>query len=87
MDGAVLDANDRLDGQHRTEHRLGFSDPSALHQVLESVERSVAYLRSQGPALTANPSLADEVEALLAETGPALAVDVGEEAALGLAPA
>jgi hypothetical protein len=72
----------------RIEHR------SAMQQLfrglgvkLETVERSVAYLRSQGPALTSNPSFAEEVEALLAETGPAVTVDVAQDAALGMAPA
>jgi len=43
---------------------------------LESVERSLAYLVSQGPALVSNPNLPAEVEALLAELGPSLDVDV-----------
>lgn len=74
--------------QRRIEHRQTMLQLfRSLGVKLESVERSVAYLRSQGPALTANPSLADEVEALLVETGPAVAVDLAQDAALGLAPA
>jgi hypothetical protein len=59
----------------------------SLDVKLETIERSVAYLRSQGAALPANPSLADEVEALLTETGPAVNVDVEPGAPFGLAPA
>jgi len=74
--------------QRRIEHRLAMLQLfRGLGVKLETVERSVAYLRSQGPALTSNPSLADEVEALLAETGPAVTVDVAQDAALGLSPA
>ena len=53
---------------------------------LESAERSLAYLVSQGPALAANPRLLDDVEALVAEVGPAMAVDV-ESAPPSLPPA
>lgn len=74
--------------QRRIEHRQSMLQLfRSLGVKLESVERSVAYLRSQGPALTSNPSLADEIEALLVETGPAVSVDPGQDAALGLAPA
>jgi hypothetical protein len=74
--------------QRRSEHRQAMLQLfRSLGVKLETVERSVAYLRSQGPALTSNPSLTDEIEALLAETGPALAQDVTQDASLGLAPA
>jgi hypothetical protein len=43
---------------------------------LESVERSMTYMRSQGAALIESPRFYDDVEALLAEVGPALDVDV-----------
>jgi hypothetical protein len=74
--------------QRRIEHRQAMLQLfRSLGVKLESVERSVAYLRSQGPALTSNPAFADEIEALLAETGPAVAVDPAHDPALGLAPA
>ena len=74
--------------QRRIEHRQAMLQLfRGLAVKLETVERSVAYLRAQGPALTSSPTLTDEIEALLAETGPAPAIDVAADPALGFAPA
>ncbi|HEX6765322.1 MAG TPA: hypothetical protein VF103_07585 [Polyangiaceae bacterium] len=73
--------------QRRIEHRNAMAQTlRSIGIKLESVERSVAYLRSQGPTLTSNFSLLDEVETLLSEIGPAPSVDIENDAA-GLAPA
>jgi len=63
--------------QRRVEHRRSMAQLlRSIAVKLESVERSMTYLRSQGLALTANPRLQDDVEALLAEIGPAIEVEV-----------
>jgi hypothetical protein len=63
--------------QRRVEHRQSMAQLlRGIAVKLESVERSVAYMRSQGLALTANPRFYDEVEAMLAEIGPAIRVEV-----------
>ncbi|HEX6272212.1 MAG TPA: hypothetical protein VFZ53_04210 [Polyangiaceae bacterium] len=63
--------------QRRVTHRREMVElQRSIGVKLDSVERSLAYLVSQGPALGSNPRLPDEVEALLVELGPALDVDV-----------
>jgi hypothetical protein len=42
---------------------------------LDSAERSITYFLSQGRALASNAGFRDDVEALLAELGPALVID------------
>ena len=63
--------------QRRVEHRQHMVElQRSIGVKLESTERSLAYLVSQGLALASNPRLLDDVEALVAEVGPAMAVDV-----------
>jgi hypothetical protein len=63
--------------QRRVEHRQSMAQLlRSIVVKLDSVERSVTYLRSQGLAVTTNARLQDDVEALLAEIGPAIDVDV-----------
>jgi hypothetical protein len=72
--------------QRRVEHRRSMAQLlRGIGVKLESVERSMAYMNSQGLALTANPRLSDEVDAILAEIGPAISVEVesGQAARFG----
>jgi hypothetical protein len=72
--------------QRRVEHRKSMTQLiRGIAVKLESVDRSMTYLRSQGPALTANPRFHEDVEALLAEVGPAISVELesGEAARFG----
>jgi hypothetical protein len=63
--------------QRHDEHRRNMTQlRRSIDVKLESVERSLAYLVSQGLALVSNPDLPDEVDALLVEAGPALEVNV-----------
>jgi hypothetical protein len=62
--------------RHVTHRREMVELERSIGVKLESVERALAYLVSQGPALGSNPRLADEVEALFAELGPPLDVTV-----------
>ncbi len=56
LDRAVEHADDRLDRQHRAQHRLRAADAAALAQVLERVERGEHVL-----ALAAGVDLADDL--------------------------
>ena len=72
--------------QRRVEHRKSMAQLiRGIAVKLESIERSMTYMRSQGLALTANQRFHEDVEALLAEIGPAISVDVdsGEAARFG----
>jgi hypothetical protein len=63
--------------QRRVEHRQHMEQlQKSIGVKLESAERSLAYLVSQGLTLAASPRLLDDVEALVAEVGPAIAVEV-----------
>ena len=57
--------------RRRQEHRASMIHLlRSLGVKLESVERSLAYLRSQGQALVENPRLSAEIETLLSENRP-----------------
>ena len=63
--------------QRHVEHRRNMALlQQSIALKLESVERSLAYLVSQGLALASHAGLYDEVEALFGELGPPLDVDV-----------
>jgi hypothetical protein len=62
--------------QRRLDRRTSMAQLRRGIQVkLESVERSISYFLAQGRALGSNAGFSDDVEALLAEVGPAIAVD------------
>lgn len=61
----------------RVDHRKSMVElQRGIGVKLESIERSMAYFVSQGAMLGANTEFAGDVEALLAEVGPAINVDV-----------
>ena len=63
--------------QRRVEHRRTMAQlQRGIHVKLESLERSITYFVSQGRALTTNAGFLNDVEALLAEIGPAIVADV-----------
>ncbi len=63
--------------QRRVDHRRTMAQlQRGIHIKLESLERSITYFISQGRALAASTGFASDVEALLAEIGPAIVADV-----------
>jgi hypothetical protein len=63
--------------QRHIEHRRNMAQlQQSIGVKLDSVERSLAFLVSQGLALVSHAALSDEVEALLGEVGPPLDIEV-----------
>jgi hypothetical protein len=63
--------------QRRVEHRRTMAQlQRGIFVKLESLERSITFFLSQGRALASNAGFPNDVEALLAEIGPAIVADV-----------